>query len=72
MNKTIVIFAACSIFVSGFAGCLAGDEESEEDTGFSWPDQVETGCQVSDESGVSCEPHGHCRFQWSVISAYFH
>ena len=55
MNKIIVIFAACSVLACGFAGCFASDDESEEDTGFSWPDQLETGCQVSNESGVSCD-----------------
>ena len=52
--KSIQIFVLCALLLtSSLAGCF-GEEEEEEDKGFVWPDQVETGCETSEINDLQC------------------
>ncbi len=56
MKNIQIIFLSTLIFTSCLAGCFGSEDEDKDDEKekFSWPDQVETGCEASGINGLQC------------------
>lgn len=54
MHKIRIWFVPIILLSCAFSGCF-GDDPVEEEKGFTWPDQVEKGCVIANESGLVCE-----------------
>lgn len=54
MNKYTIILVSTLLLSCGFAGCFGEEKPEEEEKGFTWPEQVEKGCDISNESGLEC------------------
>ena len=55
MKKIRIYLIAIFLLSSVLSGCFGEEEKEEEKKGFSWPEQAELGCNISNETGLVCE-----------------
>ena len=61
MSQSRIVLLSILVFTSSLAGCFSEqnkeDEEEPTKPGFSWPEQVEAGCDASSSNVLKCRPY---------------
>ena len=56
MRKLSISIVTIMLVTCSLAGCFGEEkDENEEKNGFTWPDQVEKACVISNDTGLHCE-----------------
>jgi glucose/arabinose dehydrogenase len=55
MKKLVVFIVPVLLLTCTFSGCFGEEDSEEKKKGFTWPERVETECQISNDSGLICD-----------------